>query len=273
MFNVLPFCILLLTVRFFPCAALPSLNIRETLSGFNTIRRSWLPRSNPPILAGQVAGVNYNPNGSAFLWLPSDDYSGPNFFEWVIYVCGTLMHFHWFSTSRWDFFSHPDPTKYVINAPFPLLSASFNGCCDPISVEMSSEPLPLHRIQEPRIFSSRITVASSMNQPHLPLDLYPSRKMEQSSWRRITHLTWLAVYSVIGEFVYTLSVIFEFSESTLFALSVRITSHTSYNNGLFILDLNTAPWGCGMSHTHSRLIGAPILTLLLLKLSGLLFGQ
>ena len=34
-----------------------------------------------------------------------------------------------------------------------------------------------------------------------------------------------------------------------FALSVRITSVTTYNNGLFVLDLNTAPWGCGTSHT------------------------
>ena len=43
-------------------------------------------------------------------------------------------------TSRWNFFSETDPTKYVINAPpFPLLSSSFNGCCVPISVEMSSE--------------------------------------------------------------------------------------------------------------------------------------
>jgi hypothetical protein len=27
--------------------------------------------------------------------------------------------------------------------------------------------------------------------------------------------------------------------------SVRISSHTQYNTGLFILDLNRAPWGCG----------------------------
>ena len=93
MFNVLPFCILLLTVRVIPCAALPSLNIRETLSSFTSIRRSGLPRSNPPILA--ATGVNYNPNGSAFLWLPLDDYSGPNFFEWV-YVERWCI-FHWFS--------------------------------------------------------------------------------------------------------------------------------------------------------------------------------
>jgi hypothetical protein len=27
--------------------------------------------------------------------------------------------------------------------------------------------------------------------------------------------------------------------------SVRIQSNTQYNTGLFILDLNQAPWGCG----------------------------
>lgn len=27
--------------------------------------------------------------------------------------------------------------------------------------------------------------------------------------------------------------------------SVRISSNTTYNTGLFILDLNKAPWGCG----------------------------
>ena len=30
-------------------------------------------------------------------------------------------------------------------------------------------------------------------------------------------------------------------------ISVRITSNTQYNTGLFVLDLNRAPWGCGQS--------------------------
>jgi len=29
----------------------------------------------------QLTGVNLNPNGSAFLWLPEDNYSGQTFFE------------------------------------------------------------------------------------------------------------------------------------------------------------------------------------------------
>lgn len=36
-------------------------------------------------LAGRDAntGINFNPNGSAFLWLPSDEYSGSTFFEYA----------------------------------------------------------------------------------------------------------------------------------------------------------------------------------------------
>jgi hypothetical protein len=73
-FRYVLYCILLLTVRVIPSATLPNLNIREKLSSVTSIPRS----SN---LAAQVAGVNYNPNGSAFLWLPQDDYSGSTFFE------------------------------------------------------------------------------------------------------------------------------------------------------------------------------------------------
>lgn len=32
----------------------------------------------------------------------------------------------------------------------------------------------------------------------------------------------------------------------LFFKSVRIQSNTTYTGGLFILDINQAPWGCGM---------------------------
>lgn len=68
---------------------------------------------------------------------------------------------------------------------------------------------------KPRIFSSRMNVASSMNQLHLPMDLYPFREMEQSLWRRMIHPTWLTVYSVIGEFWLILSVFLN-SQKSLF---------------------------------------------------------
>lgn len=34
---------------------------------------------------------------------------------------------------------------------------------------------------------------------------------------------------------------------SLVCYSVRLSSKTQYNTGLFILDLDQAPWGCGMS--------------------------
>ena len=34
--------------------------------------------------------------------------------------------------------------------------------------------------------------------------------------------------------------------------SVRISSYAQYNTGLFILDLNRAPWGCGKSASNDR---------------------
>lgn len=45
---------------------------------------------------------------------------------------------------------------------------------------------------------------------------------------------------------------------TYFRVSVRIESIATYNTGLFILDLNQAPWGCG---TPSKIVWHfPILT-------------
>ena len=114
-----------------------------------------------------------------------------------------------FPASRWTFFSEQDPTKYVIKPPS---SYSFNGYWFHISVEMSSESC--HHIQS--LFSSWMNVASSINQPHLPMDLYPSRETEQSLWRRMIHPTWLTVYFVIGRFWIYFLCVFGFSESTFF---------------------------------------------------------
>ncbi|KAF8810090.1 glycoside hydrolase family 16 protein [Phlegmacium glaucopus] len=164
MLNGLPLCILVLIVRVIPCAALPNLNIKETLSSFTSMRHSWMPRSNSPILGRQtIAGVNYNPNGSAFLWLPQDEYSGQNFFD------------------RWDFFSFPDPTNGNVN--FVNRTTAFaNG---------------LVYIQDDGSVIMKADNTSSL-------------------------------------------------ASGVFRDSVRITSQTSYDTGLFILDLNRAPWGCAV---------------------------
>lgn len=70
------------------------------------------------------------------------------------------------------------------------------------------------------------------------------RTMVLLSWRQITRHRWLKVYTGTGEFrpAGTLK-----STSCIQRLnrSVRISSQAQYNTGLFILDLNRAPWGCG----------------------------
>jgi len=38
-----------------------------------------------------TSGLNYNPNGSAFLWLPQDTYAGQSFFEQVVVLFCTLL--------------------------------------------------------------------------------------------------------------------------------------------------------------------------------------
>ena len=160
MFSALPFCIVLLTVR-------------------------------------HVAGVNYNPNGSAFLWLPSDDYSGSNFFEWVIMYVERWCIFMVSLSAAGHFSVSKIQQSASLEMP-PPHSFQVDGYWVHISVEMSSESCPSHT--KPHIFSSRMHVASSINQSHLPMDLCPFRETEQLLWRRMIHPIWLTVYSVIGEF-------------------------------------------------------------------------
>jgi len=54
-----------------------------------------------------------NPNGSFFVWLPQDEYSGDTFFE-----CVYLVSFEYglanSCCSRFNFFADIDPTQYVI---------------------------------------------------------------------------------------------------------------------------------------------------------------
>jgi hypothetical protein len=108
-------------------------------------------------------GINYNPNGSPFLWLPQDEYSGKTFFD----------TFH--------FFTGPDPTDGTVNY------------------------------------------------------------VDQST-------------AVANGFVYVQddgTVIMKADDNTTLPLgvnrdSVRITSQAQYTTGLFLLDLNRAPWGCAV---------------------------
>ncbi|KAK1233569.1 hypothetical protein PQX77_003255 [Marasmius sp. AFHP31] len=107
--------------------------------------------------------LDVNPNGSNFVWLPEDDYSGNNFFN------------------RFAFFTGKDPT---------------NGRVDYINVDES--------------YGRRLVYVQD--------DGVVIMKGDNTTWLND------------GEY----------------RKSVRISSYKQYNTGLFILDINRAPWGCAV---------------------------
>ncbi|KAF9015225.1 glycoside hydrolase family 16 protein [Cyathus striatus] len=122
---------------------------------------STLASTSPSTLLTKRSNININPNGSTFLWLPQDEYSGKTFFEQV----------------RWDFFAYPDPTNYV-----------------------------------------NTTEAWRKRLVYIEADETVIMKADDTTWL----------------------------DRGVFRDSVRISSKAVYNTGLFILDLNQAPWGCAV---------------------------
>ncbi|KAJ7169874.1 glycoside hydrolase family 16 protein [Mycena filopes] len=143
--------LLLLTAQ--PSLAFPKLTTNGMLG-------LW-PRHSAP---SQLNNLATNPNGSAFLWLPQDDYSGPSFFD------------------NFTFFNFLDPTRGTVdyvNRTYALDNGlAFFNATDGTVVMKGDDT------------------------------------------------TWLP----------------EGQNRS----SVRISSNATYNTGLFILDLNRAPWGCGV---------------------------
>jgi len=78
-----------------PAAAFSLRNVFNTLTNPERVPGGWKDSDStsapvPPASGASkqekrqiVDTVNYNPNGSAFLWLLEDEYAGKNFFEWV----------------------------------------------------------------------------------------------------------------------------------------------------------------------------------------------
>jgi len=101
MYTILPFSLFLLSITIVPSAALPELRIRSkprwNLSLPKGLRPSSWFRSVELEKRADVSGINYNPDGSPFLWLPQDTYAGKTFFD------------------RWDFFEGADPTGGTVN--------------------------------------------------------------------------------------------------------------------------------------------------------------
>ncbi len=66
-----------LALKTISCEALPDLlNRAASVSSW-----PWALRRAQQLDSDTNTGINFNPNGSAFLWLPSDEYSGSTFFE------------------------------------------------------------------------------------------------------------------------------------------------------------------------------------------------
>ncbi|KAF8199687.1 hypothetical protein BJ912DRAFT_922074 [Pholiota molesta] len=144
-------------------SALPDLRIRDTLaSAFNLPRTFW-PSKRTASNDFSSSGINFNPNGSAFLWLLQDTYAGKTFFD------------------RWSFFDLPDYTHGTVT--YVNQTTAFQN-------------------KYAYVQDDGIVIMKADDTTVLPPNVNRS--------------------------------------------SVRISSNSTYNGGLFILDLNKAPWGCAI---------------------------
>ncbi|KAF9555563.1 hypothetical protein CPC08DRAFT_695392 [Agrocybe pediades] len=144
--------------------ALPGSGIRSKLIDALSLRSTPSPYSELERRADQLTGINLNPNGTPFLWLPDTTYSGKTFFD------------------DWDFFTDSDPTSG--NVDYVNKSTAIqNGY-----IFVQDDGTVIMKVDD------TTTLPMGVNRP-----------------------------------------------------SVRITSQRQYNTGLFILDINRAPWGCGES--------------------------
>ncbi|KAF9533563.1 concanavalin A-like lectin/glucanase domain-containing protein [Crepidotus variabilis] len=108
-------------------------------------------------------GINYNPDGSSFVWLQDDVYEGRNFFD------------------SFDFFAFRDPTEGHVNY-----------------------------VNKSDAFAKRLAYVTDDNKVVMKTD----------SWTKLP----LGTYRD----------------------SVRINTKKTYTTGLFIIDMDKAPWGCAV---------------------------
>ena len=80
--NALPLCLLLI-ITILPSRALPGLDaaVDPVVSQIGFLPKFWPSTHNGLQKRTTPSGINYNPNGSAFVWLQQDEYSGEKFFE------------------------------------------------------------------------------------------------------------------------------------------------------------------------------------------------
>ncbi|PPQ88666.1 LOW QUALITY PROTEIN: hypothetical protein CVT25_010242 [Psilocybe cyanescens] len=143
--------------------------------------RIWPSHS---ISLGKRDSLNWNPDGTPFLWLPQDEYSGKTFYD------------------RWKFFDMDDPTNCL---KIDLSRIFLSRCMTRLILYLSCSYINRTAAFESGLVSIQDDGTVIMRADHE------------------THL-----------------------ERGIFRKSVRIESLTTYNSGLFILDLNSAPWGCAV---------------------------
>ncbi|KAF9484359.1 glycoside hydrolase family 16 protein [Pholiota conissans] len=161
-YTTTPLYVLLFSINLLSTSALPDLRIRDALASAFDLPRTFWPskRANSDF---NSTGINFNPNGSAFLWLPEDTYAGTDFFD------------------RWTFFDQPDFTHGTVT--------------------------------------------------------YVNRQTAFDKGYAFVQDDGTIIMKADTTSVLPAGVNRE---------SVRINSNTTYNGGLFILDLNRAPWGCAI---------------------------
>ncbi|CAA7268897.1 unnamed protein product [Cyclocybe aegerita] len=156
---------LILTIRPQPSYSVPGLDIWNVPSS-KIITPDWFARNPPSIQYRELEkrdGTNYNPDGTPFLWLPEDEYSGKNFFD------------------DFDFFIWDDPTGGMVNY-----------------------------INRTTAFEKNLAYVTDDNKVVMRTD-------NTSTLERGQHRN-----------------------------SVRINTKKTYTTGLFILDLDKAPYGCAI---------------------------
>jgi len=175
--------------------------------------------------------LNISPNGSTFLWLPQDEYSGPSFFECVDFLFRDVKHLR-ITGKPLGLFHGRRPN--TVRKSLRYLSGMLISC-DSGTVKWVFHFAHLM----PRLWCPYYSYTTKTDALATGLAFVTSqgKVMMQGD-----NTTWLD--EGVSRRRYASIIPFHPRRSE-WACSVRISSNAQYNGGLFILDLDKAPWGCG----------------------------
>lgn len=181
--------------------------------------------------------LNTDPNNSTFLWLPQDEYSGPSFFECVFFI---LFSWCWVIENDWkatgtfslEMTQHSERSLFTTYVRYWLDISSESGTVKwvfALSILLSSLWYP---------YSSYTTKADALA-TSLAFVTPDGKVIMQGD-----NTTWLSE-GVSRRRYASIPPLSSWTSCGGRSGSVRISSIAQYNGGLFILDLDKAPWGCG----------------------------